>query len=799
MPTRRSLSLDLAPADQTATDPVCGMSVETTTPRGGTHSHNGTIYYFCSDGCRRKFAADADKYLSGGHQPMTAEPPIVAPVPGARYVCPMDPDVVSDRPGACPKCGMALEPDVPSDSDAPDPEQRDMTRRLIVGVVLGVPLLILAMTDMFVPSQPLAAAIGERLLVVQAVLATPIVVWCGWPLLVRAWNSVRAISPNMFTLIGLGVGVAYVYSLVALALVLSGTHLVHSLGQHELEPFFESAAWVVILVLVGQVLELRARTRTGDAVRKLVRLTPKTARVILSDGREEDRPLEMVHPGDVVRVRPGEYVPVDGTVRDGTTTVDESSLTGEPTPVPKTAAAAVMAGTVNGSGSITVTVARVGGETVLAQVIHLVGIAQRSRIPIQRLVDHVSAWFVPAVVLIAAATFAGWLWFGPPESRLVYAVVCSVSVLVIACPCALGLATPMALVVGIGRAAGQGVLFRDAAALERLGSVDAVVFDKTGTLTVGRPKILSSTIDDAALVLAASVEQASEHPLATAIVKHATEERRLTLRPAQNVQATAGQGVRGTVDNRVVLAGNLAYLQANGLSIGKEGEALSPNLPSTGTIVYVAIDGKYEGYFVVGDELRPESAAAVASLTEAGIRVVMLTGDRKAAAEAMAKQVGIHEVIAETLPADKYKAIEKLKAEGRVVAMVGDGINDAPALAAADVGIALGTGTDVAVTAAGVTLVRPDLRGVVAARELSRATIRSIRQNLGLAFVYNVLAIPVAAGLLVPFGGSLIGPVWAAAAMSLSSVSVILNSLRPTRPSAPATTFRTSPPATTAG
>jgi Cu+-exporting ATPase len=568
----------------------------------------------------------------------------------------------------------------------------------------------------------------------------------------------------MFTLIGLGVGAAYLHSLFALADALAR-------GHAHYHPYFESAAGIVVLVLVGQVLELRARRRTGDAVRALVKHAPRTARVVLPDGREEDRPVERVAVGDRVRVRPGERFPVDGVVREGATTADESMLTGEPMPVDKPAGAAVMAGTLNGLGPVLVEATRVGSDTLLSQIVHLVGEAQRSRMPIQRLVDRVSAWFVPAVILAAVLTFAGWA----VQGRFADGLVCAVSVLVIACPCALGLATPMAVVVGTGRAARLGVLFRDAAALETLARVDTVVFDKTGTLTVGKPTVVGTTVGGKwdTCILAAAVERHSEHPIGRAIVEYVLQGTR-DLPPAEGVEVVPGLGVKGIVHGRTVLVGKADFLRASG------GVADAPPPGDAAehgghTRVLVAVDGKYEGLFEIRDELRPHAAEVLSGLRREGVRTVLLTGDRRRVAEAVASRVPFDEVIADTLPADKHKVIERLKAEGRVVAMVGDGINDAPALAAADVGIAMGTGTDVAIASAGVTLVRPDLRAVVAARDVSRATVRTIRQNLALAFVYNVLAVPVAAGV---FGTAALGPVWAAAAMSLSSLSVVANSLR---------------------
>ena len=756
-PGKGSFSLDVIGLTPTATDPVCGMTVDPTAPRGGSHTHAGVTYHFCAEGCRRKFIADPQKYLGGSREAMAPAAP-----PGTKYTCPMHPEVVRDGPGSCPICGMALEPMTPTADDGPDPELRSMTWRLWLGLALGVPLFALAMADMFLPGMPVSHALGHRtFLILQAVLCAPVVLVCGWPFFERCVASVRNRSPNMFTLIGIGVGAAFLYSLWVLVQHLTGANT-------HLHPYFESAAGIVVLVLVGQVLELRARRKTGDAVRALLTHVPRTARVIRSDGREEDVPVEQVAVGDRVRVRPGERVPVDGVVRDGTTNVDESMLTGEPMPVEKAPGAKVMAGTLNGIGAVVVETNRVGNDTVLSQVVHLVGQAQRSRLPLQRLVDRVSAWFVPLVLLVALLTLLGWSLFGPEGQRFSYGVVCAVSVLVIACPCALGLATPMAIVVGTGRAARLGVLFKDAAALETLSHVNIVVFDKTGTLTEGKPKVVAVSGDEnEVLRLAAAVERGSEHPLGAAVIAAATE-RKLDIPAAADVHIVPGSGVRGMVNGRAVLVGNRRFLQQQGVA----GE-----LPPDAAIL-VAAGGAFLGSITLADPVRETTPVAVERLRAAGLRLVLLTGDHAATAGQVARQLGIDEVIAETLPTDKHTAIEKLKAEGRVVAMCGDGINDAPALAAADVGIAMGTGTDIAISAAGVTLVKPDLRVVAAARDLSQATLRTIRQNLYLAFGYNLVAVPVAAGLLGPFGVGLIGPVWAAAAMSLSSVSVILNSLR---------------------
>ena len=684
----------------------------------------------------------------------------------------MDPEIVQDGPGVCPKCGMALEPMVPTaDDPTDDPELRDMTRRLWVGVVLGVPLMIVSMGDMLIPGQPIMSAIGHRAsLVLQAVLATPVVFWCGWPFFQRAWLSIRTRQLNMFTLIALGVSASYLYSMTGL--------LTHA----AIEPFFESAAAIVVLVLIGQVLELRARMRTGEAVRKLLRLAPKTARLVRADGHEDDVPLDQIHPGDVVRIRPGERVPVDGVVTDGQTTVDESMLTGEPMPIRKTTGMKVMAGTQNGVGTVLVETSRIAADTVLAQVIQLVGHAQRTRVPLQQRVDRIAGWFVPVVIGISLLTFAAWALLVPGTSGITFGVICAVGVLIIACPCALGLATPLALVVGMGRGAGFGVLFRDAAALERLSFVDVLCVDKTGTLTEGQPKIVGvqpsgSENPDKVLTLAAVIERGSEHPLGTAIVSEAVH-RNLEIPPATDVQTEPGRGIRGTVNGETVVVGSRNYLREQGVlgDLLETEEALHRR--DGHTVIFVAVGTRCVGLIALADAIRPTSKEAVDRLKADGVRVILITGDNATAANAVARELGIEEVHAETLPTEKYAVVERLRKAGYIVAMAGDGINDAPALAAADVGLSLGTGTDIAITSAGVTLVRPDLRAIATARGLSRATVRTIRGNLVLAFAYNVLAIPIAAGVLVPFGGGLLSPVWAAAAMSFSSASVVLNSLR---------------------
>jgi Cu+-exporting ATPase len=679
---------------------------------------------------------------------------------------------------------MALEPVAPTLDAGPDPELVSMQSRLWLGLAWGVPVIVLAMGDML-PGQPLRRLIPPRVnLWLQLLLSTPVVLGCGWPFFVRAWQSVVHRSPNMFTLIALGVGTAFVYSV--LAVVAPGVFPAGFATHHGMvEPYFESAVAITVLVLLGQVLELRARHSTGEAVRHLLGLAPKSARLVLPDGREEDVDVELIQPGDRLRVRPGEKVPVDGVVRDGTSPVDESMLTGEPMPVTKRPGDKVSAGTVSGTGALVIEAERVGAGTLLAQIVRLVAEAQRSRAPVQQLVDRVAAWFVPAVLLVAALTFVGWALLGPAENRFALGMLHAVAVLIIACPCALGLATPMAILVGTGRGARAGVLFRDATALERLAEADTLVLDKTGTITEGKPSLVAAepigALDEGELLrLAASVEQASEHPLAAAVVA-AARERGLVLPEPRDFRAEPGRGVSGVVDGRRVVIGNAGFLEREGVAVDHPDlrDRVQRQRQFGRTVILAAVDGAPAGLLAVGDTLRPTAADAVHRLRADGLSVHLLTGDERGTALAVARQVDVDEsaVMAGVLPAEKSAKVRELKNEGHVVAMAGDGINDAPALAAADVGIALGTGTDVAIESAPVTLVRPDLMGIVRARRLSRAVGRTIRQNLWLAFLYNVLAVPVAAGLFVPVGVT-IGPVWAAAAMSLSSVSVIANSLR---------------------
>jgi Cu+-exporting ATPase len=732
----------------------------------GSFAYQGQTYFFCSSHCLDRFRANPESYLRAAPAPADHAPP-----PGVSYTCPMHPQIVRDHPGACPICGMALEPRTVSAEEGPNPELVDMSRRFWVGLALSVPVFLIAMADML-PGRPLHPYMAS-LNWLQLALATPVVLWCGWPFFQRAGASVVHLTPNMFTLIALGVGAAYLYSLTATVAPWAFPEGFRTEGG-AVEPYFDTAAVVTVLVLLGQVLEVRARSRTSGAIRKLLGLAPKTARLVRPDGREEDVPLAQIRPGDLLRVRPGEKVPVDGTVTEGQSAVDESMISGEPIPVEKARGAQVIGGTVNGTGGLLVRADRVGQDTLLAQIVRMVGEAQRSRAPVERLVDQVARYFVPGVLLAAIMTFAGWAVWGPPPS-LAHALVNAVAVLIIACPCALGLATPMAIMVGTGRGAENGVLFRDAEALETLHRADTLVVDKTGTLTEGKPKLAatepaSGVTENELLRLAAGLERGSEHPLAAAIVRGA-EERGLALPEVRDFQSVTGGGVRGTVEGKRMVLGNAALLAGEGVEVSSLQTRLEALRGEGQTVMLAAVDGKLAGLLAVSDPVRASTPEALRLLHEDGLRVIMLTGDSRTTAEAVARRLGIDEVIAEVLPADKRAAVQKLQAEGRVVAMAGDGINDAPALAQADVGIAMGTGTDVAMESAGVTLVRGDLRGIARARRLSRATMRGIRQNLFLAFLYNTLSIPLAALGLVT-------PVWASVAMTLSSLSVVGNALR---------------------
>jgi Cu+-exporting ATPase len=756
-----------------AVDPVCGMEVDPA-KAAGSHEYQGHRYYFCSPGCLAKFQADPLRYLT----PAASAPEAASVSPGTKYTCPMHPEIIRDGPGSCPICGMALEPQTVSLDDAPNPELGDMTRRFWIGGALSLPVVALAMGDMV-----FGMGLGGRVDVrwtnwLGLVLSTPVVLWAGWPFFERGWASIVNKSPNMFTLIALGIGAAYAFSTVATVapdLFPSGFRM-HGV----VESYFDTAVVVTVLVLLGQVLELRARGRTSSAIRQLLGLAPKTARVV-RDGGETDVLIAEVHVGETLRVRPGERVAVDGVVIDGRSSVDESMVTGEPIPVQKEPGARVTGGTINGTGGFTMRAEKVGRDTLLAQIVRMVGEAQRTRAPIQRLADQIAAYFVPAVVVIAILSFIVWSLWGP-DPRLAHGLVNAVAVLIIACPCALGLATPMAIMVGTGRGASAGVLIKNAEALERLEKVNTLVVDKTGTLTEGKPKVtrviarppLSETD---ILKFAASLEQASEHPLAAAIVA-AAKERSLAFPAPADFQSVTGQGVRGTADGRAVLLGNAELMQAERVdSSALRGDADA--LRSQGqTVMFMAVDRVLAGLVAVADPIKESTAEAIRLLHDEGLRVVMLTGDSKTTADAVAKQLGLDEVIAEVMPAQKRDAILRLQREGRIVAMAGDGINDAPALAQATVGIAMGSGTDIAIESAGITLVKGDLRAIARARRLSRATMRNIRQNLFLAFVYNAVGVPVAAGVLYPLFAILISPIWASAAMTLSSVSVIANALR---------------------
>ncbi len=758
-------------SSRTVKDPVCGMDVD---PHAAAHKaeHAGRSYYFCSAGCRAKFVADPQRYLS-------AQERSLAPVPeGTIYTCPMHPQIRQVGPGACPICGMALEPELVTAATQPNPELADMTRRFWIGLALAVPVLALEMGAHLIDLHAVIAQQTSNWL--QFALATPVVLWAGWPFFERGWASFRTGNLNMFTLIAMGTGVAWAYSVLATVLpgLFPASFRAHDGG---VAVYFEAAAVITVLVLLGQVLELSAREQTSGAIRALLDLAPKRARRIKPDGTDEEVELETVLVGDRLRVRPGESIPVDGEVLEGRSSVDESMLTGESMPVAKEAGAKVIGATMNQTGSFVMRADKVGSATVLAQIVQMVAQAQRSRAPIQRLVDQVSAWFVPLVIAVAMLAFLAWSIWGP-EPRLTYALIAAVSVLIIACPCALGLATPMSIMVGVGRGAQAGVLIKNAEALERFEKVDTIVVDKTGTLTEGKPKVVAVRVtggfaENDVLRLAASLERGSQHPLGAAVVQ-AAGERGLELAQGQDFNAPIGKGVTGSVDGKALVIGNRRIMVEAGVDpAALDGEAESLRQDGA-TVIFVAVDGRPAGVIAVADPIKASTPAAVAALKGAGIRVVMLTGDNATTALAVARKLGIDEVEAEVLPQDKSKVVERLRREGRVVAMAGDGVNDAPALAAADIGVAMGTGTDVAMQSAGVTLVKGDLTGLVRARRLSAATMANIRQNLFFAFIYNAAGVPIAAGVLYPLTGLLLSPVIAAAAMALSSVSVISNSLR---------------------
>jgi P-type Cu+ transporter len=755
-------------------DPVCLMEIEEE-DSVGTADYEGVTYYFCAESCLERFRENPAQFL--GPQAYVAPPPVVSEGEAVQYTCPMDPEIVRDAPGACPICGMALEPRVITLESGPNPELLDMTRRLWLAAALTVPVFVLTMADMATGGSMLMSR-ASLVNWVGLVFATPVVFWAGWPFFERARISVVNRSPNMFTLIALGTGSAYLYSVIA---TLAPWLFPESLQMHgAVETYFDTAAVITVLVLLGQVLELRARDQTSSAIRQLLGLAPKMARVVREEA-DVDVPLADVRVGDLCRVRPGEKIPVDGTVVSGTTAVDESMVTGEPIPAEKEPGSRVTGGTINATGSIVLRADRVGSETLLAQIVRMVGEAQRSRAPIQRLADRISGYFVPAVVFVAIIGFVTWLVAGP-EPRLAHALVAGVAVLIIACPCALGLATPMAIMVGTGRGATAGVLVRQAEALERLEQVDTIVVDKTGTLTEGRPtlgavRVFGACTEAEALRTAASLEQSSEHPLAAAVVSEARR-RGLGLAAVTRFRAVPGKGLEAAIDNVMCSLGNAAMMADAGASlddVSLDAEALRRD---GHTVMYLALDGRVVALLGVVDRVKDTTAEAIEALHDEGLRIVMLTGDNETTARAVAGQLGLDDVRAGVLPGGKRDIVRQLQREGHVVAMAGDGINDAPALAEATVGIAMGTGTDVAIESAGITLVKGDLRGLVRARRLSRATMRNIRQNLFLAFVYNAVGVPVAAGILYPLTGTLISPIWASAAMTFSSVSVITNALR---------------------
>ena len=816
-------------------DPVCGMAVDP--DRAAARSaHDGKTFYFCSQSCATKFAAEPQKYLdaaaASAHKsdfvvlPAETEPsktvsarlePKPKQRPAAEYICPMDPEVRQDHPGACPKCGMALEPAIPIQPasrieytcpmhpeivrSAPgacpicgmaleprnaiadqqeNPELVSMTRRFWVGVALTVPILALAMSDLL-PGKPLQNILSPRAIGwIELLLATPVVLWAGWPFFERGWVSVVNRSLNMFTLIALGTGTAYVYSVVAMLFSGIFPDSFRVMGG-SVPIYFEAAAAITTLVLLGQVLELRARSRTSAAIRSLLKLSPKTARLVRADGTEIDVPVEHINAGDSLRVRPGERIPVDGVIIEGESSVDESLMTGEPIPAEKSTGAKVIGGTVNGTGTFVIRAERVGSETLLSQIVRMVSEAQRSRAPVQKLADRVSGYFVPAVILVAILTFIVWAIYGP-EPRMAHALLNAVAVLIIACPCALGLATPMAIMVGTGRGALAGVLVKNAEALEILEKVDTLVVDKTGTLTEGKPRVTSVIPaarwdDKQVLRFAATLERGSEHPLAGAILAEA-KERGVNFGNLTDFQSQTGKGVTGKVDGRNASLGNRALFAGMNLAVGKL-EETAKSLEADGqTVMFVAVDDAVIGIISVADPVKSTTAETLSKLQRDGIRIIMLTGDSRSTAESIARKLGIDEIHAEILPGQKSAIVKQLQAEGHVVAMAGDGVNDAPALTQADVGIAMGTGTDVAMESAGITLLRGDLRGISRARTLSRATMRNIRENLFFAFVYNSVGVPIAAGVLYPFFGLLLSPILASAAMTFSSVSVIMNALR---------------------
>ena len=755
-----------------AKDPVCGMSVDPSTAKHKTE-HAGSTYYFCCAGCLTKFTADPARYLAGTAAPAVKAPPI----PGAIYTCPMHPEVRQVGPGACPICGMGLEPVDVTGTNEKNPELIDMTRRFWIGLALSLPVIALEMGSHLFGFHWLQPHMSN---LVQLLFATPVVLWAGQPFLERGVRSLKTGHLNMFTLIALGTGIAWTYSVVV---ILAPNLFPPAVRGHDgaIPVYFESAAVITVLVLLGQVLELQARERTSGAIRALLDLAPKTARRVRDDGSDEDIGLELVVVGDRLRVRPGDKVPVDGVVIDGRSTIDESMVTGESMPVTKSIAAKVIGGTVNRSGAFVMRAEGVGRDTMLARIVAMVAEAQRSRAPIQRLADQVAAWFVPTVISIALIAFGAWSIWGP-EPRFVFGLIAAVSVLIIACPCALGLATPMSIMVGVGRGAQTGVLIKNAEALERMERVDTIVIDKTGTLTEGKPAVVAVRTTDGfseidVLGLAAGLERHSEHPLALAIL-HAAEERHLSVREATNFDSPPGKGVTGNIDGKPIVIGNADFLKEHGIDVAPLTAEAETMRQDGATAIYLASDGRLAGTIAIADPIKSTTPEALSLLRDKGLRVVMLTGDNCTTAEAIARRLGITEIESDVLPDRKSAIVARLRQDGHVVAMAGDGVNDAPALATADVGIAMGTGTDAAMESAGITLVKGDLMGIVRARKLSAATMRNIRQNLFFAFIYNAAGVPIAAGILYPVFGVLLSPIIAAAAMALSSVSVIGNALR---------------------
>jgi Cu+-exporting ATPase len=759
-----------ADANANVRDPVCGMTVDPATSRH-RFDYRGETFHFCSAGCRTKFAADPEKYLDAS-RPKAAVPE------GTVYTCPMHPQIHQIGPGNCPICGMALEPEVASLDTPPNPELVDMTQRFWIGLALAVPPVVLEMGGHLVGGHGLIDQSLSNW--VQLVFATPVVLWAGWPFFVRGWQSLVTRNLNMFTLIAMGTGVAYVYSLIGTIApdIFPATFRGHG---GAVAVYFEAAAVITVLVLLGQVLELRAREATSGAIKALLQLAPKTARRIGEDGADHEVEIDSLTVGDKLRVRPGEKVPVDGVILEGRSSLDESLVTGESMPVTKEAGGKAIAGTLNQSGSFVMRADKVGRDTLLSQIVKMVADAQRSRAPIQRLADQVAGWFVPTVIVVAVIAFGAWALFGP-EPRMAFGLVAAVSVLIIACPCALGLATPMSIMVGVGRGAQAGVLIKNADALERMEKVDTLVVDKTGTLTEGKPRVVAIVAaagfqETDILQLAASVERASEHPLADAIVR-AANEKNLDLSKVEEFDSPTGKGATGKIDGKTVLLGNSSFLKSLGIETQSLNEQAERLRGDGATVINIAVDGKLAGLFAIADPVKPSTPDALKALAAEGIRVIMLTGDNRTTANAVARKLGITDVEAEVLPDQKSAVVVKLQKAGRIVAMAGDGVNDAPALAAADVGIAMGTGTDVAMESAGITLLKGDLGGIVRARRLSQATMGNIRQNLFFAFIYNAAGIPIAAGILYPHFGVLLSPIIAAAAMALSSVSVVGNALR---------------------